>query len=134
MGSAERWTITPKQLGLEWDTQNPFDNGNGLKVLIGSRIVAAIMTDKEIALELGTRLIKCQLRIAAMSGELCGHRDEKTLQEIPWRDHVEWTLSEALGPNFQLQIEQLSHALDAAKPEDLLRTLCNSLDLLSGLK
>ncbi|MGB8028516.1 MAG: hypothetical protein WCF30_02525 [Terracidiphilus sp.] len=86
------------------------------------------MTDKEIALELGARLIKRQLMIAAMAAELSGHFDEKGKQ-IPWHSHVEWTLSQSLDLDFQAQIERLSRALDAANPEGLLRILYSSLDL-----
>jgi hypothetical protein len=82
----------------------------------------ATMTDKEIALALGIRLISARFRIAAMTGELTMYR---TLNgaEIPWRDHVDSTLSQSLSHDFEMRIGELSRELAAANPEDLLRTL-----------
>ncbi|HEX4577770.1 MAG TPA: hypothetical protein VH117_10495 [Edaphobacter sp.] len=87
------------------------------------------MTDKEIALELGTRLIKAKLRVAAMVGELDTYRDSEW-NPVPWRRHVDEILQETLLHVAQERVEELTHALDAAKPEDLLRILHKSLEEL----
>jgi len=80
------------------------------------------MTDKEIANDLGVRLIKAKLRIAAMSAELDMYRDS-LWNHIPWRAHVDEAYHQILVPAATERIEGLQSALDAAKPEDLLRTL-----------
>lgn len=80
------------------------------------------MTDKEIALELGTRLIKAKLRVAAMSGELDTYRDARWNQ-IPWRGNVDEILDGVLLPAAQERVEMLEHVISEAKSEDLLHTL-----------
>lgn len=92
-----------------------------------SRIIAAIVTDKEIALELGTRLIKAKLRVAAMSGELDTYRDARWNQ-IHWRGNVDEILDGVLLPAAQERVEMLEHAISEAKEEDLLRTLHTFLE------
>ena len=87
------------------------------------------MTDKEIALELGAHLIRAKLRIAAMTGELDTYR-ESVWNPAPWRRHVDQILPETVLHLAQERVEDLTRALDAAKPEDLLRTLHSSLDEL----
>ncbi|MGD0157124.1 MAG: hypothetical protein ABSB50_13570 [Terracidiphilus sp.] len=86
------------------------------------------MTDKEIAFELGKKLLEAKFRIAAMAGEMDRHRDSQTLRQIPWRQYVEETLSQDLSHVFQQHIDELSRELDAASPEGLLRSLYNSID------
>ncbi|MGO8710399.1 MAG: hypothetical protein ACLQHT_18495 [Terracidiphilus sp.] len=85
------------------------------------------MTNKEIALELGTRLIKAKLRVAAMSGELDTYRDARWNQ-IPWRSNVDEILDGVLLPAAQERVEELKHAIDAAREEDLLHTLHRFLE------
>lgn len=80
------------------------------------------MTDKEIAHELGLRLIKANLRLAAMAGELEWYRDSQW-NHIPWRKHIDEALEQVLIPAATDRIEALQLALDAAKPEEMLRTL-----------
>lgn len=80
------------------------------------------MTDKEMASELGVRLIKAKLRVAAMAGELDWYRDSQW-NHIPWRTHVDEALEQVLLPAATERIEGLQLALGAASPEDLLRTL-----------
>jgi len=79
------------------------------------------MDDKEIALELGIRLIQAKFRVAAMTGELDSYRDAQW-KHVPWRGHVDEIL-ETLAHVSQERVEELTRALDAARPEDLLRTL-----------
>ena len=86
------------------------------------------MTDKEIALELGTRLIKAKLRVAAMSGELEHYRDAQW-NRVPWRNHVKEIL-DSLEYVAQERVERLTDALDAATPEDLLHALHSFLEEL----
>jgi len=81
------------------------------------------MTDREIAIEIGKRLIAAHIRIAAMTGELDTYRDKNTLQDIPWRRHVDQTVTQELSHVSEAKLEELSNALDAANPEVSLHTL-----------
>jgi hypothetical protein len=85
------------------------------------------MTDKEIAVAVGTRLIKAEFRIAAMAAELQMYRQDGA--PLAWRKFVQETLdSPHVSPIFQERIDTLRRALDEATPQDFLRTLYRSLD------
>jgi hypothetical protein len=90
------------------------------------------MTDEEMALQLGTRLIKSQIRVAALGAELDRYRD-KDGDCFPWRQNVDHTLERSLSRDAQSRIDALSRELRAAKAEDLLRILCSSNELNCGL-
>jgi hypothetical protein len=79
------------------------------------------MTDKEIAYELGMRLVKANFKLAAMMAELDMYRDREW-NHIPWRSHVDEVI-ETLAHVSRERSEDLTHALDASDPKDLLRTL-----------
>jgi DNA-binding TFAR19-related protein (PDSD5 family) len=81
------------------------------------------MTDKEIALELGRRLINAQMRVTAMAAELDSLRDDSEWHYPPWRSNVQAILDDVLTPAAQERIEALQLALDEAKGEDALHTL-----------
>jgi hypothetical protein len=72
--------------------------------------------------EIGIRLIKAKLRVAAMAGELDWYRDSQW-NHIPWRSHVDEALEQILLPAATERIEGLQLALDAANPAEMLRTL-----------
>ena len=88
------------------------------------------MTDKEMALQIGARLIKSQFRVAALSAELSRHHSGG--KEIPRRGNVEDTLQRSLSHDFQSRIDALYRELDEASSEDLLRTLYSSIELQCG--
>jgi hypothetical protein len=89
------------------------------------------MTDKEMALKLGTRLIKSQFRVAALVAELSRYEGPHG-ESLPWRGNVDETLAQLLSRDAQLRIDALSRELGAANQEDLLRILCNSAELNCG--
>ncbi len=85
------------------------------------------MTNKEIALELGSRLINAQMRIVAMAAEMDSLRDDSQWHYPPWRSSVQAILDHVLTPAAQERIEALQLALDESREGDSLHTLQNFL-------
>lgn len=80
------------------------------------------MTDKEIAIELGEKLIRNTAQILAMSIQLDIFRD--TLQQpAPWRQAVADSVRKSVSEAFDERLEEFRLAIGASKPEDVLRTL-----------
>ena len=86
------------------------------------------MTDKEIALALGKRLLHANLLVYEMRLEIDAARatplDRTTLQI------VEDARERILRPAYRERIEELERKLDASTPGAMLRTLQDSLNEL----
>jgi hypothetical protein len=87
------------------------------------------MTNKEIALDLGTRILKAKLIVYEMDIELKLSRETG-----PQRRTTEQILNDAkelaLRPVYRERVEELELALNTAEPQDLLPTLQASLEKL----
>lgn len=89
------------------------------------------MTDEEIALQIGSRLIKSQFRVAALVAELSRYQGPHG-ESLPWRKNVEDTLQHSLSHGAQSHIDALARELHAASPVELLRILYSSNELKVG--
>jgi hypothetical protein len=87
------------------------------------------MTDKEIALELGDRLLYSKLLIEEINLELNLSREISPLGR-PTQQILEDAKERALRPAYRDKIEELHRKLDASTPDAMLRTLQASLDEL----
>jgi hypothetical protein len=96
----------------------------------GEAHIISPMTDREIALELGTRLILAKLRVESMAIELDLVRDAGGFP-LPSQTGVDEVVNQVLVPVSQDRIKGLHRALDAAVPGDLLRSLQTFLEELS---
>jgi hypothetical protein len=80
------------------------------------------MTDKEMAVEIGKRLIRSEFRIEVLEAELSMYRLEH--REIPWRENVRRAMeSQSLNREYQTRLDELTSVLDVASPEGLLHIL-----------
>jgi hypothetical protein len=79
------------------------------------------MTDREMALAIGTLLIRREIRNAALVAELEMYRSNPGWEKLPWRANVQKTIdSPESAHGADMHIAELKNALDAAKPDESL--------------
>jgi hypothetical protein len=89
------------------------------------------MTDKEIAIALGTRLLKAKLIFESANIELQLSRDQRPNARSVFQI-VQEAEKQVLLPVYAERIEALDRKLNASTPGDLLQTLHDSLRELLG--
>lgn len=87
------------------------------------------MNDKEIALELGSRLLYAKLLVEEMNLELNLARETSPLRR-PTHRILEDAKERTLRPAYRDKIEELHRKLDASTPDAMLQTLQASLNEL----
>ncbi len=79
------------------------------------------MTETEMALAIGTLLIRREIRNAALAAELEMYRTFPDWQHVPWRANVQRTIdSPELSHDAALRIAELRNELEGANPDDSL--------------
>lgn len=84
------------------------------------------MTAEEIAFELGSRLLKANLRVSVMTLTLNRLKDQQG--HVRWQDEVEETFALELQRLYDENILELRHTLSTSTESNLLSTLQKYLD------